>query len=361
MTDIKDHFKSYLSVKGKYKGGKKAQGDRRYYKLSSNENPIGASPKAMAAIKAALNDLHIYPDNTDARLREALALDFNQDIDPRQFITANAGSEVMDLFIRAFIRPGDEVILSNPCFIPYNTFSLWMGAKVIDVPLKEKTYELDVKGILNAITERTRILFLTSPNNPTGTYLPKAQVDSLLDQLPKNILVIYDEVYRHFADAPDYTTALAYVKKGYPVVGLNSFSKTYGLAALRIGYAYTTLEIAEYVRQICKPFMIPKLNLAAAIAALGDQEFINQTVDLVKAEREYLSTHFRRLGIAFTPSQSNFFLIDPPIGEEALVQYLYEKGIMVRPVTSFGAPGKVRISIGQRPANEALIAALSQL
>ncbi|MEO0338817.1 MAG: histidinol-phosphate transaminase [Bacteroidota bacterium] len=290
-----------------------------------------------------------------------MAFEFKNQIQAEQFITANAGSEVMDLFIRAFVRPGDEVILSNPCFIPYNTFSRWMGAKVIDVPLKGKHYELDVDGILHAITDRTRILFLTSPNNPSGTYLPKAQVDHLLEQLPKNILVIYDEVYRHFADAEDYTDALEYVKKGHPVVGLNSFSKTYGLAALRIGYAYTTLEIAQYVRQICKPFMIPKLNLEAAIAALGDHDFINETVNLVRTERQFLTDQFTQLGLDFTPSQSNFFLIDPPLPEEAFVNYLYEKGVMVRPVTSFGAPGKVRISIGQRPANEALIEALRQI
>ncbi len=361
---ISDHFKSHLSVKTVYKGGKTAKdigGTRKVYKLSSNENPIGTSPKAIEAIERYNKDLHLYPDRTDVRLREALVEGFNNALEVDQFIAASSGSEILDLTIRAFIREGDEVIISRPYFLVYSMFSYWNGAKVADVPLLEDDYSLDVDGILAAITPRTRIIFLTSPNNPSGSYIPQDVLETFLERVPKDILVIFDEVYRHFADAPDYTSALPYIKQGHNILAVNSFSKTYGLASMRVGYCYTTLEIAQYIRQICKPFLIPILSLEAAIAALKDHDFVEETVDLVRKERQYLQSALADLKITYTPSQGNFILVDPPRGDSAFVEFLFENGIMVRPVTSFGAPGKVRITIGTHEANERLLECLERL
>jgi histidinol-phosphate aminotransferase len=308
-----------------------------------------------------LDQLHIYPDTNDERLREALVKDFDGHLEADQFIAAAGGSEIIDLTFRAFLREGDEVITSSPCFLPYSMFSKWLGARIVDVPLREPDYSLDVDGILAALTPRTRIVCLTSPNNPTGTYIPRTVLEYLLDRLPPDVLVIYDEVYRHFANADDYATGVEYVNAGYPVLAVNSFSKTYGLAAMRLGYGYTTKEIAAYIRQLCKPFLIPTLSMEAGIAALGDSTFVQKTVALIQEERQFLSAVFERLRLDYTPSQANFFLVQPPGDDQAFVDHLIEYGIMTRPVTNFGAPGKVRISVGTREANEALIQALERL
>lgn len=359
---IKTIFKPHLEPKEVYKGGKNIPlSNKKIYKLSSNENPLGASPKAIEAAKKALENIDIYPDQTDIRLRQALVKDFDNALEVDQFITGNSGSEVIDMVLRAFVSEGDEVIYSNPCFLPYSVFSRWYGAQLIDVPLSKPDYSLDVAGILNAITSKTKVIFLTSPNNPTGTFIPKAVLEDFLKRIPKTILVVFDEVYRHFADAPDYVYALTYVQQGYNVLGLNSFSKTYGLAGLRIGYGYTTKTIANYLRLIHKPFLMPLPSLEAAIGALADTEFIENTVKTVQDGRQYLAATFASLGIKYWPSQANFFIIEPPLPEMEFTNTLMEHGVMVRPVSQFGAPGLVRITVGNQEANEVLVAALKQI
>ncbi|GGG54634.1 histidinol-phosphate aminotransferase [Croceivirga lutea] len=360
--DITSSFKSFLQPKEVYKGGKNIPAStQKIYKLSSNENPLGASPKAIEAAKAVIDTINLYPDQTDIRLREALVKDFNNELAADQFITGNSGSEVIDMLLRAFINEGDEVIFSNPCFLPYAVFSRWYGAKQIDIPLLAPNYDLDVEGILNAITKKTKVIFLTTPNNPTGTYIPKPVLDDFFNRVPKRILVVIDEVYRHFADAKDYVSALHYVKQDYSVLGLNSFSKTYGLAGLRIGYGYTTATIANYLRLIHKPFLMPITSIEAAIGALNDTIFIENTVKTVLEGRAYLAASFNELGITYWPTQANFFIINPPLPEMEFTNKLMEKGIMVRPVSQFGAPGKVRITIGTKEANRALVKALKEI
>ena len=358
---IESIFKAYLKPKAVYQGGKNPPTSiGKVYKLSSNENPLGQSPQATEALLKAATQVGVYPDQTDIRLREALAKDFDGQLDTNQFICGNSGSEIIDMILRAFIKEGDEVIYSNPCFLPYAVFSRWYGAKQIDVPLKYPSYDLDIEGILAAITEKTKIIFLTSPNNPTGTYIPKSVLDDFINRIPKNIIILFDEVYRHFADAEDYVTALPYVKAGDNVIAINSFSKTYGLAGQRIGYCYTTNTIANYIRQIIKPFLLPITSIEAAIGALNDVSFIADTVKTVQEGRSYLANEFDKLGITYWPTQGNFFIIDPPIPEFEFTDKLMQQGIMVRPVSQFGAPGKVRITIGIREANEALVKALKK-
>ncbi|MEO0571465.1 MAG: aminotransferase class I/II-fold pyridoxal phosphate-dependent enzyme [Bacteroidota bacterium] len=360
--DITSIFKPFLQPKDVYKGGRNIPfSDKKIYKLSSNENPIGASPKAMQALLEASKNIDIYPDQSDVRLRQALVKDFDGKLEVDQFITGNSGSEVIDMLLRALISEGDEVIFSNPCFLPYSVFSRWYGAKQVDIPLLEPNYDLDVEGIINAITYNTKVIFLTSPNNPTGSYISKSILENFLNRVPKNILIVLDEVYRHFADAEDYVTALPYVLKGHNILGLNSFSKTYGLAGLRIGYGYSTKTIANYLRLIHKPFLMPVTSLEAAIGALNDNEFIQETVSTVHRGREFLGDSFASLGIKFWPTQANFFIIDPPLPEMEFTDILMDEGMMVRPVSQFGAPGKVRITIGNREANEALIRTLKKI
>jgi histidinol-phosphate aminotransferase len=360
-----DIFKDYLKVNNPYKGGKtlaeiKSQ-TQKLYKLSSNENPIGASPKAEQAIVAAAQNLHLYPDRTDARLRTALARYYNDELKENQFVVANSGSETLELIIRAFMSEGHECIISNPTFLIYQMISKWQGAKINDVPLLEPDFKVDVEGILAMVNDNTRLLFLTSPNNPTGSYIPKQDIDTLISRLPEHVILVLDEVYYHFADADDYTTALSYVKAGKQVIGINSFSKTYGLAAMRIGYFYTTEKIADYIHQICKPFILNKLSIEAGIAALSDTDFVKDTVDLVQKERTFMQTELAKIGVHFWPSQGNFILTKPPMEEKVFEAKMLDLGVMVRPVSAFGAPGCVRITIGTREANEACLEALRKI
>jgi histidinol-phosphate aminotransferase len=360
-----DIFKDYLKVNNPYKGGKtlaeiKSQTEK-LYKLSSNENPIGASPKAEQAIVAAAQNLHLYPDRTDARLRTALARYYNDELKENQFVVANSGSETLELIIRAFMSEGHECIISNPTFLIYQMISKWQGAKINDVPLLEPDFKVDVEGILAMVNDNTHLLFLTSPNNPTGSYIPKQDIDTLISRLPEHVILVLDEVYYHFADADDYTTALSYVKAGKQVIGINSFSKTYGLAAMRIGYFYTTEKIADYIHQICKPFILNKLSIEAGIAALSDTDFVKDTVDLVQKERTFMQTELAKIGVHFWPSQGNFILTKPPMEEKVFEAKMLDLGVMVRPVSAFGAPGCVRITIGTREANEACLEALRKI
>ncbi len=352
-------LKPYLRQKSTYKGGKslsEVEGiDKKIYKLSSNENQWGSSPKAIAAIKEHIGSLSKYPDNSDDRLRDALEKYYDGQLKSNQFLTSNSGVANIELIIRGFMEEGDECIFSNPAFGPYHEFPAKIGAKSIDIPLVGDDFLLDVEGILNAVNEHTRLIFITSPNNPTGTHIPKRQIDQLIDGLPDHVILVFDEVYFQFADAPDFVRALPYVLEGKNVIGINSLSKAYGLAGLRIGYSYSTPEIAIYLQQLRIPFMINTITLEGAMAALEDDDFINETVDFVHKEKQYLYEQFDALGIKYWKTQANFILTQPDMDPVEFESEILKEGIMVRPVAGFGAPKCVRITIGTREGNEALI------
>jgi histidinol-phosphate aminotransferase len=356
-------FKSYILEDSTYKGGGKKivmPEGVTVHKLSSNENPLGFSDKAKMAIVNATENLSFYPDNTDARLRAALVNDFNAELSADYFVTANSGSEIIDIISKVFLTEGDEIIVSQPCFLPYTAFTRWMGATAINVPMTPD-YDYDLGGILSAISEKTKLIFLASPNNPSGNYIPHDALENFLSKLPAHVIVVYDEVYRHFAEATDYTSALPFVNEGYNIIAVNSFSKTYGLAGLRVGYCYAPLKLSNYMRKVCKPFLLSSLALEGAIAALEDTDFVERTVSLVRTERSYVLKGLQELGITHWPTQGNFVLIDPPIADMEFTAFMEQKGIMVRPVGVFGAPGKVRISFGVREANSAMLLAIKAL
>ncbi len=358
-------FKSYLTAPSSpYKGGKsrsEIQSDKPIYKLSSNENLLGASPLALQAIQDNLHLLNEYPERTGESLRVALSEFYQQQLLPASFITANSGVGIIELLVNAFLEEGLECIASNPGFKPYFRFPEKVGAKVHDIPLVGDNYLLDIPSILNAINERTRMVWVCSPNNPAGTYIPKYQIDELIEQLPEHVVLVYDEVYYQFATAEDYSTALPYVVAGKNAIGINSFSKAYGLAGLRVGYAYSTPEIAAYVRLMRRPFLLNTLSLEAAKAALKDNDFIQKTVANTNAGKAYLYPEFDKLGLQYWKSQANFILTKPDMDAHEFEAKMLEQGIMVRPVANFGAPGCVRITIGTPEANAALVAGLKKV
>jgi len=358
-------FKPYLQGKAGYKGGKTLAeiqtAANKIYKLSSNENPIGCSPLVIQAIQDSLQNLHHYPDRTAIHLQKALANFYKQELTENQFIATNSGSEALEHIIRAFLTENTSCIISNPCFFPYTMFSTWQGAKVIDVPLNEVDYSVNIQGILAAINDTTRLIFLTSPNNPTGSYIPQEKLDYLIDHLPEHVVLVLDEVYFHFADAPDYTSAMKYVKTNKKVIALNSFSKAFGMASLRCGYLYSTPQLASYIRSLSKPFLINKLSLNAAIAALKDTDFLNEIQELIIGERKRVQTELTKMGVKFWPSQGNFILIDPQTNSQTFTNQMLSEGIMVRPVDGFGAPGKIRVTLGTTEANDAYLGALKNV
>ena len=354
-------FKPHIVNSGGYKGGPAAPNElsQKIFKLSSNENYFGTSPTVKEAIERQLNDLNIYPDGTPQRLYETLSNSYG--ISDQHFIAGNSGSELIQLINHAFLDPDTQSIISNPCFAPYRMFSEWTGGKVIDIPLLQPEYRLNVAGILSSITASTRLIFLTSPNNPTGTYIRKNELEELLVNLPDHVVVVYDEVYHHFADAADYSRALPFVQKGLPLIGLNSFSKAYGMASLRLGYAYTTLEIASYLRKLIRPFLINKLGLAAAIAALHDPAFVSNSAKNIIIERERLCAGLSELGMPHWESQGNFVLVKVQGELSEVVNKMAEEGIMVRSANNFGAPNCIRITIGDQEATDHTLFALASI
>lgn len=336
-------------------------GDKPFFKMSSNENALGPSPKAVAAVKAAADKLHEYGYRTDLAFREKLSKQFDNQYTPDQFFTANSGLEIIDLVARAFLSPGTEAIFSNPTFHVYEIFTEINGADIVNVPLTEGTFELDVDGILNAITDKTRLVFITNPNNPTGTMIPRSKVDSIVYNVPDHVIVVHDEAYLHFNESVEFPNVNIYVNDQRNVIGLHSFSKAYGLAGLRVGYAFTTKRIAQYMQKLKRPFYINTLSMEGALAALDDTEHIEATKKMVREGKEFVYPALDDLGLTYWKSHTNFILFKSPKDTDELIEELLHHGISVRSGANNGAPGHIRVTIGKPDANAAFVKALKEI
>jgi histidinol-phosphate aminotransferase len=323
----------------------------KFYKLSSNENLMGPSPMAVKAMQDALNGVYEYDFYDDFQFQDVLADYYKQELKPGQFITANSGVEVLEIICRGLVKVGSECIISSPTFSPYTNIVELEGGIVIDVPLELPDYSWNIHGILEAVNENTALIFITNPNNPTGTYATKTEIDYLMDHLPEHVIVVYDEVYYHFVEAEDFPYAIDYVKAGKNVIGLHTFSKIYGLAGLRVGYGFTTPVIGEYLNKIFRPFRIGTLPTLAAYEALKDEEHVKRSQEMVWQGKEWLYQQFEEHDIEYWPSQGNFVMFKSPIDSLKLTAALLDEGVMVRPGDNFGAPGCIRLTIGPEEAN----------
>lgn len=326
-------------------------------KLASNENPLGPSPKALAAIERAVKNLHRYPDGSGYYLRQKLSAKYG--FAPSQFVLGNGSNEIIELLLRTFLSPGDEVLTSTTSFAVYAIITQAMGAKITEVPMKELRFDLD--AIAQHLTERTRVVFLTNPNNPTGTYNTRVEVEAFLAHVPDDCLVAIDEAYFEFVDAPDYPNGFELLPRYPNLVVVRTFSKIYGLAGLRLGYAVADSRLVDYINRVRQPFNVNALALAAGEAALDDDEFVQLSRENNRCGLAYLYTQLDRLGLRYVPTAANFFLIEGPVPGKTIYDRLLREGVIVRPLVNYGLPQYFRVNVGTPDENRRFIAALEKI
>ncbi len=328
-------------------------------KLASNENPYGPSPKGVAAATRALATASLYPDGGAFTLRQALGQ--KHGVDAARILVGAGTNEIIDLLVQALTADGDEVLAPRYSFIAYKLAAEKNRRAFVEAPLADG-FAYDVDRILAAVTPRTKILFFANPNNPTGVHLSRDGFARLVDELPPRVVLVADEAYFEYAAAPDYPDARAFLDARARMVALRTFSKIYGLAGLRIGYAIGSAEIVGYVNRIRLPFNSSSVAQAAALAALDDREHVARAFSGNAAELPRLSEALGRLGIEVTPSQANFVLAGFGARDgRALYDQLLRRGVIVRPLGGYGLPHHLRITVGTREENDRLLAALREL
>ena len=350
-TLMKRFFKDYIQEVVPYEPGRPIEEVEREHglihvtKLASNENPLGPSRKALRAMRAALRRVHLYPDGAAYELKQRLAQEFG--LPAQQFVVGNGSDEIIELLARGFLSEGDRVISSEASFLVYPIISKVCGATFVSVPMKNLRY--DLRGILERIDERTRLIFIANPNNPTGTYVPSDEVEDFLSKVPKDVVVCFDEAYIDFVEAKDFPYLLFHVKAEKPnIILLRTFSKSYGLAGLRVGYGIASREMVQYLDKIRQPFNVNRLAQIGACAALDDRLFLWRSKRLVSRGRQYLYRKFTQMGLNFLPSEANFVLVDVRRDARKLADALMARGVIVRPMNGYGFPTHIRVTIGTR-------------
>jgi len=329
---------------------------RKVYKMASNENALGPSPRAVSAIKRSVLDINRYPDGECFYLKKALAKKFG--LKSENIIVGNGSDELIVLTLRAFINKGDEVIVAEPTFLIYKLAALLDEACVITVPLRDFRY--DLAAMKSKITARTKVIFIANPDNPTGSYVTKYEVENFLKGLPKHVIVFFDEAYFEYLDLRDCPNAIKYLGKGNVIVS-RSFSKAYGLGGLRVGWAASTKEIIGYLNQVREPFNVNRLAQVAAVAALEDKKHILKSKQLVKDGKKYLYREFNNLGLFFVESAANFILFNVGINSSVVYRGLLEKGIIVREMSGWGLKNFIRVTIGTSRENKLFITELKKI
>ncbi len=346
-----------------YNPGKSPEDIEREYgisgciKMASNENPLGPSPLAMDALSKALRDIYRYPDGDARRLKDALAAKLGV---PRESLLIGSGvDEALDLIAYAFLAPGDEIVVGEPSFSSYELAALTMGATITQVPLRD--FHQDVAGMLAAVTERTKVVFVCSPLNPTGTVITAASLELLLSELPENVLLLLDEAYVEYVTDPDYFDGLSYIEQNPNLIVTRTFSKIYGLAGLRVGYAVCNPAVTAVLNKVKLPFNVNLLAQQAAVAALEDSEHVRLSQETNVRGRDFIYGLLDELGLEYVPTQANFILFRMDGFGKDYFEKLLKQGIIARDGVALGFPGWVRITIGDEKQNVRLQAALRAL
>lgn len=337
-----------------YVGGEsKSEGSEKPARLASNENPLGASPKAVEAYKALADELNRYPDGGAVALREAIARRYDL---PVERLVCGAGSdELISLLVRAYAGPGDEVLYSRHGFLMYGISARTVGAT--PVTAEERNLTADLEALLAAVTERTRLVFLANPNNPTGSYLGYEAVRGFAERLPSNVLLVLDAAYAEYVEASDYDDGLSLVDRLPNVVVLRTFSKIHGLAALRLGWAYGPAEVIDVLNRLRGPFNVSAAALAAGVAAIGDAGHVERSRAHNARIHAWFVRQLERLNLRAEPSVGNFVLVRFADAAGAAA-FLKSRGILVRQVAAYGLPDHLRVTLGTDEDMKAVVEAL---
>ena len=362
---MKLSFPDYIMSIRPYKPGKPIEELEREYgisdsiKLASNENPLGPSPAAIAAMKNAMENLHRYPDGQGHCLVEKLSAKFG--ISPECIILGNGSDEIIGMLTRSLLQVGDEVILTEPSFLMYEIMVLSCGAVPVFVPLK--SLFTDLESMIAQITDKTRIIFLNNPVNPTGTIITQSGFEAFLEKVPEDVVVVIDEAYIEFAKDPDCLQGVGYCTQAdkNAVVVLRTFSKAYGLAGIRIGYGLMPAGLAKILHRVRQPFNANTLAQAGACAALDDDAFLEKTATLVHGELDFLYAGIERLGMNYFPTEGNFFLIDVARDADQVFEDMLRLGVIVRSMVSYGYPTYIRVTPGLRQENERFLTAFEKV
>ena len=335
---------------------KRQLGLEEVIKLASNENALGPSPKALDAIKKRLGEINLYPDGNAFYLKQKLTQHWG--VEEEEIFVGNGSDEIIRMIAETFLNPGEEIIMGSPAFIIYFIAATVMNGKVIEVPLKNYTHDLE--AMLKAQTPKTKIIFIANPNNPTGTMVDAQEVDSFLDKVDEDVIVVFDEAYYEYT--PDnFPETIKYVQEGRNVIVLRTFSKIYSLAGLRIGYGIGKKEIFTEMNRIRQPFNVNRVAQVAAIAALEDKEHVKKSCQMNEAGKKFLYQELGALGLEYVPTAANFILINMKQPGKDIYQKLLEKGVIVRPMEGYGLPDFIRVTIGKPEENKKFIQALRQV
>jgi histidinol-phosphate aminotransferase len=341
-------------------GKSKAPGGAKVFKLSSNETPLGPSPNAVAAYKAAAARLEDYPDGDATELRAAIGRAFG--LDPVRIICGAGSDELLGLLTTAYLNDGDEVIHTEHGFLMYPIYALSHGAKPIAV--RETDYTADVDAILAAVTTHTRIVFIANPNNPTGTYVPFDAIKRLHRQLPTNVILALDAAYAEYVQRNDYEAGIELVATSENVVMLRTFSKIHGLAAVRLGWLYGPAHIVDVLNRVRSPFNVNTPAMKAGVAAIEDAAHVERSIAHNTRWREWLTDEIGKLGLKVTPSVANFVLIHFPETKGRTAKdadaFLMQRGLILRRVVGYGLPNALRMTVGTEEGNRLVVKALTE-
>jgi len=358
MEQVPDYIRSLIP----YEPGKPIEEVEREYgiansvKLASNENPLGPSPKAVSAIRERLEQLHLYPDGDCFYLKRGLAKKLATA--PENLIFGNGSNEIIELAIRTFMRPGDEAVMARQAFVVYQLVVQAAGGKSKAVPLRAFAHDLD--AIADAVTPRTKIVFLANPNNPTGTIYRREEWEKFLAKVSRDLLLIVDEAYFEYVQEPAYPDSLRYHDEERALLTLRTFSKLYGLAGLRIGYGVGPKSLVAMMQRVRQPFNVNAAAQWGALAALEDADHVRRSLEVNREGLQYLESELRKLGLEFVPSCANFILVRVGKGQEVFKKLLAQ-GVIVRPMGGYEFPDHVRVTVGTMAENRRFIGALERI
>lgn len=335
---------------------KRELGLKEVIKLASNENPLGPSPKALEAIRKTLSNINRYPDSNGFYLKKKLGEKLK--VDPACIILGNGSDEIIDIIVKTFVEENEIVLTADKTFLEYEIVSNVNNRKVDTVPLKY--YKYDLAGMQKRIAPETKVIFIANPNNPTGTYVTKYELDDFMNFLPENVVIVLDEAYDTFIDVNDFPQTLEYLQNKNIII-MKTFSKAYGLAGLRIGYALARLELISAMEKVRQPFNVNMLAQAGAQAALSDDNFLRESRDLVLKGKNYLYNELEKLGLNYISSQANFILIDAGRDGVSLFKQMLQAGIIVRDMQQYGLNNFIRVTIGTESENRKFIQALKKI